>query len=141
MPHCICQTHLSWYGKGHNSECPCHPDNRPKPPLKPGMHLEFLLRDKDGKKTEIAVRLPCGYAWQEGPEDLHIQFNGPGSDNFWPIMKGGDYLIPDPKGPGIVHAYHLAFKGEKVRWPRRPQTGVGTYQQRIEALWPSPNRD
>ena len=64
-------------------------------------YLELLCRSTgyDDRPDCGHINLPIRYAWQEGPEDLHVQFNTPfGRDhgNVCPEIDedSGDYVIP-----------------------------------------------
>lgn len=64
-------------------------------------YLELLCRSTgyDDRPDCCHINLPIRYAWQEDPNDLHIQFNTPfGRDhgNVCPEIddKSGDYVIP-----------------------------------------------
>ena len=97
------------------------------------MHLEFLLRSPNGTRTETAIQVAIAYAWQEGPDDLHIQFER-GGDNFQPVLNAaGDYVLPNPNGKGEVACYSMAFVSGEMPPDKK-------YQRRLEKLWPSPNR-
>lgn len=79
---------------------------------KPRFIMEFLLMAGQ-RKTERRVCVPVGYVWQEGPDDMHVQLDGPGGDNIWPkIDAAGYYVIPNPRGLGTVRAYHIGFYPE-----------------------------
>ena len=88
---CNCKTVHSWYGEGHASQCPCagqRIESAAPPPAR--FYLCF-----DNETTEFYT--PIGFAWtEEGLNDLHIQFDGPGTSNYAPRMdRDGKFLVVD----------------------------------------------
>ena len=97
------------------------------------MFLEFLIRADNGARTETKIQVPIDFAWQEGPHDLHIQFER-GGDNFQPVLNAReDYVLPHPQRKGEVACYSMSFNPGNVMPDKK-------YQRRLEKLWPSPNR-
>lgn len=97
------------------------------------MILQFERKEGHQHKwTPESVHIPIGYAWQEGPDDLHVQFDGPAADNFYPMYKRGCYFI---KYKGCVLKYiHMSFK-------MKPNVGSKLLDKlEMESFWISPNR-
>jgi hypothetical protein len=96
---------------------------------KPKFFLEFYRRD-----DQKSFHVPIGYAWQEGPDDLHVQFDGPAEDNFFVPYnaKKGVYLLRH-KGV-LLECEHMAFKAAP-----EPDS-VLLDQAELERDWISPNR-
>jgi hypothetical protein len=100
--------------------------------------LEFARPEgeDDGKPVgPECVHIAIGYAWQEGPDDLHVQFDGPAEDNFYvPHSLKQDFYAVLYRGQ-ILKYRHMAWraKPEKKSVPLR--------QSELESFWFSPNRN
>lgn len=106
------------------------------------MKIAFFLRTPDGDRSERILCVPIAYAWQEGPDDLHVYFKKDG-DGFNPTMAEGDYLVPDPDGGAEpVLCYKIGFYPSETPSCIEDllvKAGSG-YIAKLEALWFSPNR-
>lgn len=98
------------------------------------MILQFckLNNDPDNPKQ---MHIPIGYAWQESPTDLHIQFGTgeSGSENFFAVYdeKKGVYLIRHMDE--ILEFGHISFQDE-------PSKGSELLLKTdFEKFWFSPN--
>ncbi len=104
-------------------------------------YMELIIRSADNyyetRPDEGQIYVPLYYMWQEGPDDQHFKFD-PDSDNCWPAMHEGDYVIPAAGLPSLpfkppvfdytyttyrdfkrvqrkikcVHVYHMAFMAD-----------------------------
>jgi hypothetical protein len=132
-------------------------------------YLELLFRDAQGGRPDKApLYLPVRYAWQEGPDDLHIQLNTKREEhyNLHPEIdsKTGDYIVPldhwlrgrlSDFSPRIIPKYKWA-NGEKhdgalvyhIGWTSdyrfknfrsRYLKANAHYLRFLESCWYSPN--
>lgn len=103
------------------------------------MYLALRFRSGPGGRSrsgpEIYVKV--GFVWFEGVDDLHVQFNGPGDDNFCPTVKAGEYLAPHPETGTPTTLYSLEVSAKK---PSECDRAPKDYVERLEAYWVSPNR-
>lgn len=92
--------------------------------------MEFIIRSgyesntylHEDRDEELFIYVPISYAWQEGPNDLHVHFftkDEPHTEPHQPEYdeNTGDYILPDPRTvDGFVRCYHMAFV-------RKPKSG------------------
>ena len=89
-------------------------------------------RGRDG--PEIYVK--AGFVWFEGVNDLHIQFDGPGEDNYRPGVKEEDYFAPHPETGRMTALYSLEV-GYKV--PAGCKRAPKGYVEKLKAKWENMN--
>jgi len=95
--------------------------------------LQFTTPIDSGPDAPERVHIAVAYVWQEGPDDMHIQFDGPGKDNFYPKYERGYYHV---KLKGKVLKYdHMCLLGELGR-----EKSVRLNKTEMESFWVSPNR-
>ncbi len=83
---------------------------------------------------DVEFWIPVGYVWTEHTnDDLHVQFDGPGGDNFCPRRDSHDHFIVTFEGRQYT-CRHLGFIGTQ------PATGRRLHQWELEQFWISPNR-
>lgn len=129
------------------------------------MALEFELRHESGKNGDggrdyASVFIPIRYAWQEGPDDLHVQLDlCDEALNLIPRVdkRTGDYLIPAkglPEGVLSEAAVVKSVKGDdgkfrdcvlaySMNWHGRipmKQCVSEKYARALNRFWYSPNR-
>lgn len=83
---------------------------------------------------DVEFWIPVGYVWTEhAGDDLHVQFAGPGADNFLPRRDAHDRFLVLFEGRPFA-CQHLGFIGAK------PAKGHRLHQWELEKFWTSPNR-
>lgn len=102
------------------------------------MYLTLRFRDLDEKnhinhgRCGPAIHLKVGFVWFEGPNDLHVQFNGPAGDNCYCRNRDGEFLAPHPESGKITPLYSLEISSEcGVESSPAPEG----YQQFLESYW------
>jgi hypothetical protein len=116
---------------------------------------------KLGRPDRCPIYIPVYYAWQEDPNDLHIQV-GPDSENLFPRQhESGDYIIPFTPwlrrhlgrdyddGPAIIKdhdfgsvtqdgvlVYHFGWMAEPADW-HEDDGAIATksYLKVLEKAW------
>ena len=101
------------------------------------MYLEIKLKaqHKNDAPSHLTVCVKTGFVWFHGPNDLHIQFDGPKADNWCPHVVRGNYTAPHPETGGMMQIVSLAIRRGK---PRGGYTKG--YREMLEKHWESPNR-
>ncbi|NBS69443.1 hypothetical protein EBT31_11100 [bacterium] len=108
------------------------------------MNVELLIRQGSDAKTwrhvgrgaeDLGIRVKATHLWFEGPDDLHIHlkgFDGP----LQPLYSGycGDYIIPDPSGPGFVRCHSIMIKNPNRRCAPIPDA-TQAYMKRLAHAW------
>ena len=93
--------------------------------------------DEHDDRTGPVVSVRVGFFWFEGPDDLHIQFgSNPGSDNFCPVEKKGEYMAPHPTTGVMTPVYSFEFRDGLAK-----HLVSRGYRRLLEKAWPSPNRN
>lgn len=129
-------------------------------------YLELLCRDESGGRPDARhICLKLEYAWQEGPDDLHLQLAHTDGDNLFAEVheESGDYIIPS--SPWLLEHLRKRFEPyvvSRYRWPtRKTRNGILVYHmgfrpdvtpydggvlapieyhQLLDTHWDSPNR-
>jgi len=80
---------------------------------------------------EFEYYVPASFVWTEaGLDDLHVQFDGPGSDNYIPKRNTkGKFVIRITDGGD-----ELYFKGMEI-WPQPPAGAKQINPQVLKSFW------
>ncbi len=130
-------------------------------------YLSFTLRYPDGSRHDApSIALPVLYAWQEAPDDFHVQLDTPkGREhlNVFPeyAKHRHDYILPfseilgDARDFKVVKNYtwrtcynktaqHPAVVCCDMQFtpvpPEKRIVAPPAYLELVESLWQSPNR-
>jgi hypothetical protein len=103
------------------------------------MYLTLRFRHSHSRERNgPAISLKVGFVWFEGVNDLHIQFDGPGEDNFCPVTnEGDDYLAIHPVTGKPCVLFSLEIHEEA---PKHADPAPKGYAKKLMKYWPSPNR-
>ena len=99
------------------------------------MYLALRFRDSSRKKdnrTGPEIHVKVGFLWFEGVDDLHVQFSKPGSDNFRPRTKHGDYRAPHPETGKMTELYSLEIHSGI---PCETEPAPAGYMKKLRACW------
>lgn len=100
--------------------------------------MYMVLFEPLDESAPQSLYLRVGYIWQQGPDDLHIQFDGPGADNFWPKEENERYVV---KHRGKKLAYKtLGFQAKLSPDEKHLPLSEVLDKTEVENYWSSPNR-
>lgn len=111
------------------------------------MNMELLIRQGYGRNParhhsrgadDSGIRVKVTHAWFEGPMDMNIHIAGYEGPSI-PLYdeSTGDYVIPNPKGPGLVRCYSVMLLSGNRRAAPLPDADR-KYMDRLRAVWDSP---
>lgn len=106
------------------------------------MILTLRFRDGGHNRCEAhTVHVRVGFAWFEGTHDLHLQFDGPGGDNYVPSTDEPDargacnYLAPHPETGVMTELWSLELRDKLGRG----ETVTRGYRQKLQRSWTNMN--
>jgi hypothetical protein len=105
--------------------------------------MELMIEgDSDAGVEDEFILIKVGYVWMEDvKDDMHIQFNGPGDDNYLvPFDANKGFIIPHPADPyKTTFARHVAFL-DKPGISKHRKWASTEYVMALRKLWPCPNQ-
>ncbi len=93
----------------------------------------MILQFSEGQDGIEEAWIKVGYVWsEEGLNDLHIQFDGPGADNFFPASS--------PDGFFLVPYRNKIYRFKTISFLSGKGKGKALSKSSLERSWISPNR-